>query len=347
MVTSATYRQSSTPAGEDPGATTRTTPSSPGCSAAASKARPSATPCSPSRAGSTPGSAARASSPTCPRASRPAAAGPARPPESDRNRRSIYVFVRRNLKYPLFDAFDAPDTNTTCPERNVTVNAPQALMLLNSDLVLDQARALAGRVLAAAGDDRHDPKALVSLAYRFALEPRPEARRAVPRRRPSSKSNPPSSAPGRGPQGARPPRPHARRLRPRPGRGPGGLLPRAVEPERVRVRRLSRGSLATRPPGPTDEVLTMVTPARRLAHHPPRLPETGRARLRRPRPRGDARRGRADRRRSAPRRGPRDRPAAPARAADDAPPGEGEELHLPVHGRGAEPHRPVRPQAAS
>ena len=67
--------------------------------------------------------------------------------ESDRNRRSIYVFVRRNLKYPLFDAFDAPDTNTTCPERNVTVNAPQALMLLNSDLVLSQARALAGRVL--------------------------------------------------------------------------------------------------------------------------------------------------------------------------------------------------------
>ncbi len=44
---------------------------------------------------------------------------------ADRNRRSVYVFVRRNLKYPLFDAFDAPDTNVTCPERNVTVNAPQ------------------------------------------------------------------------------------------------------------------------------------------------------------------------------------------------------------------------------
>ena len=26
--------------------------------------------------------------------------------ERDRNRRSLYVFVRRNLKYPLFDAFD-------------------------------------------------------------------------------------------------------------------------------------------------------------------------------------------------------------------------------------------------
>jgi hypothetical protein len=96
--------------------------------------------------------------------------------ESDRNRRSVYVFVRRNLKYPLFDAFDAPDTNTTCPERNVTVNAPQALMLLNSDLVLDQARALAGRVLSAASDDRHDPKALVARAYRlsFSRDPKPD-----------------------------------------------------------------------------------------------------------------------------------------------------------------------------
>jgi hypothetical protein len=95
--------------------------------------------------------------------------------ESDRNRRSVYVFVRRNLKYPLFDAFDMPDTNTTCPERNTSVNAPQALMLLNSDLVLDQARAFAGRLLRET-PDRNDPEALVSLAYRltFGRPPRPE-----------------------------------------------------------------------------------------------------------------------------------------------------------------------------
>src|SRR5206468_9193991 len=43
------------------------------------------------------------------------------PSAADRNRRSIYVFARRNLKYPLFDAFDAPDSNVTCPERNITV----------------------------------------------------------------------------------------------------------------------------------------------------------------------------------------------------------------------------------
>jgi hypothetical protein len=87
---------------------------------------------------------------------------------ADRNRRSIYVFARRNLKYPLFDAFDAPDTNVTCPERNVSVNAPQALMLLNSELVTDFARGLAGRVLASVAD-RNDPRGLVTCVYRLAF----------------------------------------------------------------------------------------------------------------------------------------------------------------------------------
>jgi hypothetical protein len=96
------------------------------------------------------------------------------PSAADRNRRSIYVFVRRNLKYPLFDAFDTPDTNTTCPERNITVNAPQALMLLNSDLVLDQARTLASRVYRGVSD-RNDKAALVALAYRLTFGRTPDA----------------------------------------------------------------------------------------------------------------------------------------------------------------------------
>ncbi|WP_435007674.1 DUF1549 and DUF1553 domain-containing protein [Tundrisphaera lichenicola] len=94
--------------------------------------------------------------------------------ESDRNRRSLYVFVRRNLKYPLFDAFDVPDTNLTCPERNISVNAPQALMLLNSGLVVEHARRLAGKVYAEA-DDRNNIEQLVEVAYRDAFGRRPEA----------------------------------------------------------------------------------------------------------------------------------------------------------------------------
>ena len=66
-----------------------------------------------------------------------------------------------------------PDSNTTCPERNVSVNAPQALMLLNSSLVLDQARALAGRVLAGSRD-KADFGAVVKATYRLALSRNPD-----------------------------------------------------------------------------------------------------------------------------------------------------------------------------
>jgi hypothetical protein len=64
---------------------------------------------------------------------------------ADRHRRSLYVFVRRNLRYPFFEAFDRPDTNASCPRRPVTTIAPQALSLLNSPLSAAAARALADR----------------------------------------------------------------------------------------------------------------------------------------------------------------------------------------------------------
>jgi hypothetical protein len=63
--------------------------------------------------------------------------------EQDHRRRSIYSFVRRNLRYPLFEAFDRPDTNVSCPRRNVSTTAPQALVLLNSEFSLASAGDLA------------------------------------------------------------------------------------------------------------------------------------------------------------------------------------------------------------
>ena len=71
---------------------------------------------------------------------------------ADYTRRSIYLFVRRNLRYPLFEAFDKPDTNFSCPRRNRSTIAPQALMLLNSKLSLDAAKALAELVEALVDD---------------------------------------------------------------------------------------------------------------------------------------------------------------------------------------------------
>ena len=72
---------------------------------------------------------------------------------SERNRRSVYVAVKRNLRYPLFTLFDSPDRVEACSRRFVTTTAPQALTLLNDQIVLGYAKAFAGRVLKEAGTD--------------------------------------------------------------------------------------------------------------------------------------------------------------------------------------------------
>ena len=77
-------------------------------------------------------------------------------PESQhaQDRRSVYVFVRRNSRYPMLESFDMPDTHESCARRSLTTTAPQALALLNSEHTLGWAQGLAGRILDAAGVDR-------------------------------------------------------------------------------------------------------------------------------------------------------------------------------------------------
>src|SRR5262249_1640026 len=89
----------------------------------------------------------------------------------DQSRRSLYVFVRRNLRYPFFEAFDRPDTNASCPKRPVTTIAPQALSLLNSSLSSDAAHLLAARAAREAGSDID---AKVERAYLLTLGRRPD-----------------------------------------------------------------------------------------------------------------------------------------------------------------------------
>jgi hypothetical protein len=67
--------------------------------------------------------------------------------EADWHRRSIYTLARRNLPYPFLQAFDLPDMAESCACRQRTTIAPQALMLLNGDLVLGYAQAFAGRLI--------------------------------------------------------------------------------------------------------------------------------------------------------------------------------------------------------
>jgi hypothetical protein len=88
------------------------------------------------------------------------------PDEEDHRRRSIYIFARRNLRFPLFEAFDRPDTNASCAARTQTTIAPQALLLLNSEFSLSAARGLAEFVRSHAGTD---PDQQIELVYRRAL----------------------------------------------------------------------------------------------------------------------------------------------------------------------------------
>ena|SRR5207249_4458905 len=88
----------------------------------------------------------------------------------ERDRRSIYVFVRRNTRYPMFETFDMPDTHESCPRRNVTTSPLQALMLLNSELMLEWAQSFAGRVVAAAGPNEERQ---IDIAYRLAYSRKP------------------------------------------------------------------------------------------------------------------------------------------------------------------------------
>ncbi len=81
-------------------------------------------------------------------------------------RRSLYLFRKRNVRYPLFDAFDAPDTQSACPRRATSTHALQALTLLNSEFAGKCAQALAGRVLREAENRALDR---VKLAYQVAL----------------------------------------------------------------------------------------------------------------------------------------------------------------------------------
>jgi hypothetical protein len=90
--------------------------------------------------------------------------------EADHYKRSIYVFARRNLRYPLFEAFDRPDANATCPIRSRSTTAPQSLLLLNSELSLLAARHLAGRVLASS---EASISARIEWLYSTALSRRP------------------------------------------------------------------------------------------------------------------------------------------------------------------------------
>ena len=81
-------------------------------------------------------------------------------------RRSLYVFSKRSIRYPMFEAFDQPDMVSSCSRRTRSTVAPQALLLMNNAEVLLQAKYFAQRVALEAG---YDAGAQIDRAFRLAL----------------------------------------------------------------------------------------------------------------------------------------------------------------------------------
>jgi hypothetical protein len=88
---------------------------------------------------------------------------PAKDP-AEYTRRSIYLIAKRNLRLPFMEVFDAPDAQVSCPRRESSTHAPQALELLNGTFANEQAEALAKRLEAEAGPNLRKQ---IDLGYRL------------------------------------------------------------------------------------------------------------------------------------------------------------------------------------
>jgi hypothetical protein len=89
---------------------------------------------------------------------------PASPPERS-HRRAVYLLVRRSFRFPMLSAFDPPDTVSSCGRRDITTVPNQALTLLNSRTIREQAAAFAGRLLR---ESNRAPEAVADLAWGYA-----------------------------------------------------------------------------------------------------------------------------------------------------------------------------------
>jgi hypothetical protein len=85
----------------------------------------------------------------------------------ERNRRSVYIHIKRSLPVPILAAFDAPDPDVTCPVRFATTQPTQALTLLNSAFLNEEAGVFADSLRREAGENA---AARVTLALRRTMQ---------------------------------------------------------------------------------------------------------------------------------------------------------------------------------
>jgi hypothetical protein len=98
-------------------------------------------------------------------------------PVTNRNVRSVFMVQKRTVRVPFMETFDMPENSVSCPQRNESIVAPQALTLMNGSDAIDAARALARRVEQDAG---HEPRRQIERLFALALQRAPdkEERRA-------------------------------------------------------------------------------------------------------------------------------------------------------------------------
>jgi len=77
-------------------------------------------------------------------------------------RRSLYVFSKRSIPLPMLEVFDKPDTIGSCARRNRSTVAPQALILMNNQVLHLHAQRFAERL---ESESSGDPSKFVRLAF--------------------------------------------------------------------------------------------------------------------------------------------------------------------------------------
>ncbi len=90
----------------------------------------------------------------------------------DLYRRSLYTFIRRTSPFPQMVTFDGT-SRETCTVRRIRTNTPlQALTMLNDEAVMENARALAQRMMKEGGSKLEDR---LKYGFRACLTRMPEA----------------------------------------------------------------------------------------------------------------------------------------------------------------------------
>ncbi|HJN11525.1 MAG TPA: DUF1549 domain-containing protein [Pirellulaceae bacterium] len=101
--------------------------------------------------------------------SRPGAGWGNSSPE-DRAQRSIYIHLKRSLIVPMIASFDGAGTDSSCPIRFITTQPTQALGMLNSTFMMDQATVFSEYLQSQVGDD---PVKQISLALKRIMQREP------------------------------------------------------------------------------------------------------------------------------------------------------------------------------